>query len=549
MVSSTVPVAAVPRIASEDEGRALAHRLLTPGRTRPTVVLTIAGGQSEPFGDPEEIKDAVGDLADVVLMATSAVSWAFSREMPPMTQVYGGAGRVYPVDHGWVNFPGRSRIRFAYSSQDRGRVTEQLINDALHAALAGGLLSRRPSLVERSGSVRGFIGSRALVRLDGGGDATVWEELTVPGVPLDRVLAPKQKVTGTYDPASGRLDVRKGLSSGDLPPHYRVGDVVLAEVAEVTTNVVLLRLLPALIVGVDRQAITSNELDTLPELFTAGEVVTCRIVAAEPLELRLDDLDDEDPQPAPSLLPGGPPWLRLAERAPLDPPADPAPILVAPSPEIGRPADLRPSPVQLDRRRASATDAALSVELTTLRKVAGALEAERDHALRALERAQTGHRNAELARQKLAKQLRSVQSRPIQGLAFTDPVVQFRHEIYCAWADRIPAAEKRDRPLVEFELGPGFLPSVEQVEGVSRAKIVAVVVEILTGQAHQLSGRDCHQLRVGDAGTRYVTRPDGATCWRVALQQDTPAARRLHFWRLRDHYEFSRVVLHDDYRP
>jgi hypothetical protein len=68
--------------------------LLLPGRQRPTVVLTIAGGHTEPFGDPEEIQEVVGDLAEVVLVPTSDVSWAFSREMPSMTQVYGGAGRV-----------------------------------------------------------------------------------------------------------------------------------------------------------------------------------------------------------------------------------------------------------------------------------------------------------------------------------------------------------------------------------------------------------------------------------------------------------------------
>jgi hypothetical protein len=34
-----------------------------------------------------------------------------------------------------------------------------------------------------------------------------------------------------------------------------------------------------------------------------------------------------------------------------------------------------------------------------------------------------------------------------------------------------------------------------------------------------------------------------------ALQQETAAARRLHYWRASDHYELSRVALHSDYRP
>ncbi len=67
----------VRRIRSEAEAGELAHRLLMPGRRWPIVVLTIPGEHDEPFGDPDEIKEAVGDLAEVVLMPTSDISWAF----------------------------------------------------------------------------------------------------------------------------------------------------------------------------------------------------------------------------------------------------------------------------------------------------------------------------------------------------------------------------------------------------------------------------------------------------------------------------------------
>ncbi len=77
-----------------------------------------------------------------------------------------------------------------------------------------------------------------------------------------------------------------------------------------------------------------------------------------------------------------------------------------------------------------------------------------------------------------------------------------------------------------------------------------MVVEVLTDQAKHIAGRDLHQLRAGEAGSPYVRRAaDGATCWRVALQRESAAARRLHYWRTPDGYEFSRVVLHDDFRP
>ncbi len=201
-----------------------------------------------------------------------------------------------------------------------------------------------------------------------------------------------------------------------------------------------------------------------------------------------------------------------------------------------------------------ATRKVLANELAGLRSRAADLEAELAHATRSIEGLQTRYRKADQARQQAVKLLKAAQSRADQpsnldGPAFLDGEEQFRHEVYCEWVQRIPAAEKADKKLADYLLGPEFLDSVEQVKGVSRAKIVAVVVEVLTDQVQHIAGRDLHPLRSGGPGSPYVSRSDGATCWRVALQRETAAARRLHYWRTRDSYEFSRVVHHDDYRP
>jgi hypothetical protein len=548
----------VHRIVSADEARALAVRLQTPGRERPTVVLTIAGGQTEPFGDAEEIKKAVGDLADVVVMPTSDVSWAFSRAMPPDTQVYGGAGRVYPLDIEWAIRPYMSKLRFAYSAADRARITEHLTNDALAAAMSGDLLARRgtTSYRERSGVVALVVESRAVVKLDDGALASVWEELTEPGVPLDRLLTRGQQVTGVYDTGSGRLDLRGGLRrTGRLD--YRAGDVVLADVAAVEADSVSLRLLPGASICVGRTAVTSNEDDLLTGLFTPGEVVACRIASVLPLALRLDDIDDDEvPLDAPSLLPGGPPWLRLPDLVtPIEPPTvvDEVPEAPVPSPAPVTPAR-PPTPLEAMSRVVPAAAqvgellaerdrvTALATELDALRRHAAGLERERDQARRKVEQLQSRYRNAERARQKSARDLDAAP-------AFTDPAEQFRWDVHCEWVRRIPAAEKPFRQLKEFDIGPEFLASVERVEGVPRGKIASVVVEVLTGHAEHSAGRVPHQLRSGPAGSPYVTRPGGGTCWRVALHTNTPAARRLHYWRTGDRFELSRVVLHDDFRP
>jgi hypothetical protein len=594
------PPSTVRRVASESEASELAHRLLTPGRRWPVAVLTIPAGHDVPFGDPERIKDEVGDLAEVVLMPTSDVSWAFSRVMPPSTEVYGGAGRVYPVEHDWVLNPGRSRLRFAYSPQDRARITDQLISDALQAALAAGLVEprTRAGVEQRSGQVLGVIGSRAVVTLTDKAQATVWEELTVPGVALDRLLVKGQSVAGFYDPVSRRLDLRAALRFTDaasalaaVHEAYQIGDVVLAEVVAAADHTMTVRLLPDLVVEVGRDAVTTNPNDRLDGLVSVGEIVACRLVALEPPRVRLDNVDDEEvPTPAPSLLAGGPPWLRLpdpqTQAAPPPPPPPPTPLLVV-SPPAVRPGATpsRPTPLDLARRvdpprqpataqparptagewarvaelsnelaAERATRKSLADEATGLRARAAELEAALARANRSIEQLQTRYRGADSARQRLAKQLKSAQSRADQPAGtdaplFLDPEEQFRYEVSGEWAHRVPAAEKSAKPLAAYVLAPGFLASVEQVAGISRAKVVAVVVEVLTGQVRHISGRDMHQLRTGGAGSPYVSRADGATCWRVALQRETASARRLHYWRAQDHYELSRVVLHDDYLP
>jgi hypothetical protein len=73
----------------------------------------------------------------------------------------------------------------------------------------------------------------------------------------------------------------------------------------------------------------------------------------------------------------------------------------------------------------------------------------------------------------------------------------------------------------------------------------------LTGLAPEMNGLQVHRLRTGSGGDDPIRqRDDGAVCWRVSLQVNTPSARRMHYWKLPGGaYELSRVVLHDDVEP
>jgi hypothetical protein len=371
------------------------------------------------------------------------------------------------------------------------------------------------------------------------------------------------------------------------------------EVVETSEDRARLLLHPEVVTTVERGDVSSNELDRVSSLMSVGEVLAARVVEPAPhwrLSL-LDVDDDEEPTQAPALLRGGPPWLRAPvpshppvpvepSPAPMEPPSlvpeSVEPPVVAPEPDAPAAAAPRPAaaptPLALDRNRRPdrsvpageltalrrERDKALSAELrerqhnASLQRDMAALRNERQLLHNELERSKTQLRalNAQLSQsrtelRKARQQARRADQGGTRERLFLDPEKQFRHDVYLAWAHRLPAAEKAERPLPEYLVGPDFLDTVEKVDGIDRSKVADVVVEVVTGLADQMAGRGMHQLRQSDyGGASGFVREDGARAWRVALQVNAPQARRLHFWRLPNgQVELSRVVVHDDFRP
>jgi hypothetical protein len=561
-------------VQTVEDAETFARALLDPGRSRPVVVVSIPSGRAEPWIDVGGLVSAVGGLADVAVVPTSAASWRLAELLPERTQVYGGAGRAYPTGTAWQDAAGRPPLRFAYGAHDAAEATEALITDALGMAAAA-RPAQRPAARSRAarGVVRGLVPpSRAIVRLENDGVATIWSELTAPGVPIDRLIRLGQVVRGALDPETRRLDVAEMLPAPDpLVPAYVEGDVVLARVAQVRPDVVHLALLPDVVVPVPADRVTSNPLDRLTALFTLGETVLARVARREEgrLYLRLDDIeDDEAPWPAPAILLDGPPWLVPPEDAEDDAEegvgAQPAPgqaasgagvSAAAPAGRVAAAGEGERGPTPRDVLATRAT-VALEGQVRAFRERAIELEVR----VRELEDKVRNQRTAlrkEKQRQQRAAAPRTPGETAVRGgagtgagaPAFLEPAEQFQHEVYLAWVRRIPAGQKAERPLATYRLAPVFLPSLDAVEGVERAKVVQVVVEVLTGLAESLGGRDLHQLRESESGNSApVTREGGWTAWRVALQQGSPAARRLHYWRRGSEVELARVVLHDDLR-
>ncbi|MDR1151718.1 MAG: hypothetical protein LBK72_04440 [Bifidobacteriaceae bacterium] len=316
----------VRHIASEADVDELTSLLLDPRRTNPVVVVSTRQGESEAWIDADRIAEEVGDLAQVWVVPTSSLSWRLAGALPAKTQVYGGAGRVYPADPTWLSEPRVSPLRFVTQREHGTAVTGLLISDAMTFALASGVLSgAKPAsrmATHHSGVVSGIIQQRAFVELDNGAMATICPELTVADVQVSELVQVGQRVSGVVDPVTKRLDVRESLSPGaDAMAVYNPGDAILARVVRVGTKNVTIRSFP----GIERQltAEQAGASGELTDLFSPGEVVRVRLVRHAPLDLRMDDITPLDvARPAPSLLPGGPPWIRLPVPAP--PPADDA---------------------------------------------------------------------------------------------------------------------------------------------------------------------------------------------------------------------------------
>lgn len=610
----------VVNISTPDEARALAHRLLTPGRVWPVVVVTLARGETEPYIDADAIKSQIDEFGEVVVLRTQAASWSFAENMPTSTQVYGGAGRVYRVDHEWVTDPYASPIRFVQPTGAPARAVDMLVADALAGALRAGLIVGAPisDLPQVSGVVRQLIEPKiAMVALDedAGRPATLGVDVLDLGVGISRLVQVGQRVYGQMAGDTRRLEVRGMLrTTEDYLSAYAIGDVILTQVERVAADTVLLKPHPLVSVEVPRSLITDNPRDLVSDLFTRGETVLARVIATAPhMQFRLDDVDDDAHVEAQPLLEGGPPWLVLidphealaqiqrvetVQRAH----AGDEPVSISdftlPTPaqafgevprlgaSVADPAEgladfdaeqvsAQGSPGFADEHHVSAAKPAPMAPLfrasaldnqverheiaehkETIRQLRHQLnQSERTLARREAELTsqKAKYRDADSKRQGLTKILQAQKSQGSGSAThrsgqFADPIDQFRHEVYVEWVERVPAGQKEELPLAEYVVGLDFLPSLATVAGVSREKVVAVVVEVLTGTAKNKSGRDLHRLRMsGTGGVPYVSRPeDGAAAWRVALQQGTAQARRLHYWAIGDRIELARVVLHDD---
>lgn len=593
--------------------RALAERILTQ-RERPLVVVSTAFDRPDSDIDAAYIESELGSLADVVLLTTGSVSRVVDELLPDRLQVFGGAGRSYPIDIGRDPDIRRSPLRFPAGG---GRqATEQLIADAsAQAYAAGAFRAAKVVPATTSGTVLGTAAGRGVVRLADGGVASIWHETLWPEVPLEWVLHAGLVVSGHVDVASGRFDVvRPSVSDAIVEAAFPHRSVTLALVVSVTDTAAMLAVHPDLPVQITRSDVSPNDHDRLTLLLSDGEVLPVRVLHLQGgvIHFQLSDVDDDEPVlPALSLLSGGEPWLRdgrqLREPAVVDvelepepapapaPASEPEPILepepqsesvLPPAPASARAAEPVPAPEPEPARRTALHDTQLALAAAKLR--IAALEAQlaevgaddSTHA-RLRDEARLQQRIAAQVKVELAESLQeaaklkavlsdarralrsnaraagsvAAPSGPSRGerrARWSDDKQWLRHEIYLAWVDRVEPSERARWPLpAEYRMSDRLAPSLAELDDGQFEKALKAIVDVLTGRVREIAARELHPLRTGDAGNApaYV-RHDGARCFRVYIEQNTPAARRLHFWQPPSGpLELERVVSHDEMDP
>jgi hypothetical protein len=594
-------------ISSRRDAIELAALLVDPERERPAIVISTT--KNGPTVNPDAVVDRLGTQADVFLLNSASLAYDFEDAMPTDTSVYGGAVRSYPPGTEWARNSSKAMVRLAYTDSE-GRAAVDLIADDV-AAMSPGPVTvlssiSRPAKAAAPSTVEGRVSmllapDGVLVKLDNG-MTRIDTSVLAPGLPPKMLFTIGQKVTGTVN--DGVMTVTAGIHApADAADHAAKGKILPALVASEKA----VMLFPGLLVRHASGAPTGAVIAVRIELSGRADGKAWKLsnAAAETaVEEALPFVKDGEPwiRFAPTAV------LEPAEEAPaaLEPAAvEPVAAVVPPAP-IETPIPV-PAPVvsaalpddvlgaldvvrvhleqltaenqrlggelkaqQLETRNDTPVPSPSfgGAELERLRSQVALMTRERiimgDDLGRALadandlatENARISHTNENLREQIRIEQGRAARARQLSrdiadvtetGPLFTDAGDQFRHEAYLEWATRIPASSKTTTPLAEYDFADGFLDAVDEIHGVDRSKIIAVAVEVLTGIADTLPGRDMHRLRGGPAGAGCIEDPVLGTAWRVALQVKTASARRMHFWRGNDgKVVFATVAVHDD---
>lgn len=148
------------------------------------------------------------------------------------------------------------------------------------------------------------------------------------------------------------------------------------------------------------------------------------------------------------------------------------------------------------------------------------------------------------------QEIRTENDPSIDVQLFEDPIEQLQYEVRHAYLMGVPLSQRTEWPMMEYTVLPSFLRDLEEQNGaISRAQIVAAIVDVVSSRMNDVNSRRPRILRDGggDDGRPIIVREDGAVAWRANISAGTPAARRIMWWRNPSGVlELTRLATHDD---
>ncbi len=309
---------------------------------------------------------------------------------------------------------------------------------------------------------------------------------------------------------------------------WRVGDVIEGRVQAIRPFGVLMDLLPGVTGLVHKSEIEWDVfVDDPAEWVVPGEVKPVQILSLDPeiqrIELSIKRAFGLPPHEPISLESGGPPFRWSAS----------SPIRV--TPERGRRRELaKRNEALVDELEASSVDRA---------KLAEQLRLARQQVADLRKRLQGEEDRVRHLEQRSGPELDAAASER-----------SFIRNVRLCYARKFDEQDRIEYPLQKMRVGAFFLESLRELEGIDLEKVIEVCTQVACDQAPKIPGREVHFLRTGIAGAPVrVRRRDGAKAYRCSLQDNSPSARRLHWWRVPssgealDTIEFAQVSVHDDF--
>lgn len=576
------------RVLDRESVASLARGILDPKRSRPWCVISTTDPYgSSPF-DVAGLADSVSEICDVWLVSDTDLTYFLADLLPERTNIYGNAARVYPPGFNMDTNPFDSPRFLA----DETRIKQQ--QEQIEAAIwkladIGKFKSERDKRASRATAIVKTLypPSIAIVELQNGALASVRQEICFPEVPIDWVLEPGDAVSGSFD-ASNNDFIPDGVIR-DVPSiveAYGFDNVILALVKEAGRQEGLVTVFPGIDLPITRDEISGNPRDLVSDFLDAGDVISVRLYRNPQgrTRLRMDDInDDEEPLEALPVIAGGRPWLvegrmLLGEGAHQVESSPVLPEIPTEEPSTGAPAPQveilpveepqQPTTPKMTGRQKSDYEHEIAVHKQTVALLTGMLKA-RENELTEVNRdladaladsrrfslALSEERKKNTAAKRLSVRVDSGKSTTSERRNRWDNDEDwFQEELRRAWIGRYKPSDRAVFKLnpARIAFGPEFFKSLQaqHIDEDDLRKCVRVILDIVTERNAQERIHEVHPLREGaSTSAANLVREDGSACLRAYLEENTPQAKRLHFWKTSKGYELSRVGLHDDLRP